>query len=116
METIEINLSDYINPNDITLNGGLNGNKMKLMLESNQIYFNDLFENNSKIIINIPNNILAINKSYLEGLFYDFITECDINISEFMNMFKFTSNVNNVIDRIYKYITEIISYVEEYNS
>lgn len=101
MNTFYINLQDFLNPYDISLINKTNGYQIKLMMECNKIFFDDILLNYNSITFLLPDNIIAVNKSFLQGLFQNFIQESNISKSDFINKFQFQSNYKNLLTKIY---------------
>ena len=68
MEKI-INLNDFLHPKETALVGRDNGENVFKSLETKQLSFQELETQYDKIIIQIPDRIVSINKSYFLGLF-----------------------------------------------
>lgn len=69
MSQVIIQLSDFLLPNETSLVGRENGENVLKKLKDNSFDFEKLEKDYEKIIINIPDSIVSINKSFFLGLF-----------------------------------------------
>ncbi|MDD4954487.1 MAG: hypothetical protein PHP17_00390 [Candidatus Omnitrophica bacterium] len=69
MSQITIKLEDFLLPEETSLVGRENGESVLKKLKDKNLDFERLEKDYEKIIIDIPTNIVSINKSFFLGLF-----------------------------------------------
>ena len=69
MKDIVINFKDFINSNETALVGRETGRTIRKKLESKGLVFSSLEEKYESISINIPNDIITMNRSFFLAVF-----------------------------------------------
>jgi hypothetical protein len=100
-----IELDKYIHIKETALIGRNNGEYILKTIEKDGIDLSKLESTNEKIIINIPDRIISINKSYFLGLFETIIQR--LGKEQFLLKYEFETT-NHIKEKIKRHVDSAI--------